>query len=59
MTTPALVVLRPGDKVLVTLSEDPTPQDAHTVMATLRKAFPGVAFTLLSGVSALAIAAPE
>ncbi len=59
MTTPALIVLRPGDKVLVTLADDPSPEDAHTVMTSLRKSFPGVDFTFLSGVSGLAIAAPE
>jgi hypothetical protein len=59
MTAPALIVLRPGDKVLVTLSDDPDPEHTHAVMRTLRKAFPGVDFTLMAGVSAIAVAAPE
>lgn len=59
MTTPALIVLRPGDKVLVTLSDDPDPEDAQTFLVQLRKDFPGVDFTFLSGVSSIAVAAPE
>lgn len=59
MTTPAMVVLRPGDKVLVTLNDEPSLEDAQMVLSDLRKSFPGVEFTLLAGISSLAVAAPE
>lgn len=58
MTAPAMVVLRPGDKVLLTLAEDPDPEGVRTILQQLCKSFPGVDFTIMSGVSALAVAAP-
>jgi hypothetical protein len=54
-----MIVLRPGDKVLVTLTADDGDEAARAVMAALRKDFPGVAFTILSGVSGIAVAAPD
>lgn len=53
--TPALIVLRPGDKVLVTLVEDPTQKDADELANTLRASFPGVAFTVIGGVAGIAV----
>lgn len=58
MTNPAMVVLRPGDNVLVTLADD-NPDECSTVLAALRSSFPGVDFTLLSGVTGIAVAAPD
>ena len=58
MTTPAMLVLRPGDKVLVTLADDPDQQIVLTVTQDLRRSFPGVEFTILTGVSGLAISSP-
>jgi hypothetical protein len=53
--TPALIVLRPGDRVLLALVEDPTPEDAKTIAATLRGSFPGVDFTVIGGIAGLCV----
>jgi hypothetical protein len=53
-----MIVLRPGDKVLVALVEDPSPEDAHQLAASLRKSFPRVEFVLVGGIAGLAVQAP-
>lgn len=55
MQQPALVVLRPGDKVLLALTEDPGEDACKQILAELRRSFRGCDFTLLSGVTALAV----
>lgn len=55
MTQPALIVLRPGDKVLVTLADEVDDDTAKTVLATLRRSFRGCDFTILAGVTAVAV----
>lgn len=57
MTTPALIVLRPGDRVLVTLAEDPGPEACKQIIAELRRSFRGCEFTVLAGVSGIAVQA--
>lgn len=57
MNQPALIVLRPGDKVLVTLAEDASVEDCQTLGADLKRSFRGVEFTILTGVTAVAIEA--
>lgn len=53
---PAMIVLRPGDRVLVALSEDPEdPEILAEIAAGLRKGFPGVDFTVISGIASLAV----
>lgn len=52
---PAMIVLRPGDKVLVTLAEDPGHEACRQILDQLRRAFRGCDFTLLSGVTAVAV----
>lgn len=53
--SPAVVVLRKGDKVLIAMAEDPTPEDGHEYMKGLTGAFPGVEFVVLGNVAGLAI----
>lgn len=53
--SPAMVVLRRGDRVLLTLHEDPTPEEAQDYLAGLTGAFPGVEFVILGKVAGLAI----
>lgn len=55
MNTPAMIALRPGDKVLVALTEEPTDQQAADLARTLRRAFPGVDFVIVGGVAAVAV----
>lgn len=55
---PAMLVLRPGDRCLVTLTEDPGLEDVRTILTQLRKAFPGVDFTILAGISGIAVMPP-
>lgn len=52
---PTLVVLRPGDKVLVCLHDDPSAEEAQEWARQLHMAFKGVEFTLAGGVAGLAI----
>lgn len=52
---PAVVVLRPGDKVLVALIDDPPPEEAQEWARQLHSAFKGVEFTICGGVAGLAI----
>jgi hypothetical protein len=52
---PAMIVLRPGDKVLVTLVEDPTQKEADGLAATLRGSFPGVDFVVIGGVAGICV----
>lgn len=54
-TSPPMVVLRPGDRVLVTLTEDPGAEECQHVAAELRKAFPGVDVTVLAGVASICV----
>lgn len=56
---PPMVVLRPGDRVLIAMSVDPDPDEAQSWAHTLHQAFPGVEFTFLGGVAALAVMAPS
>lgn len=58
MNLDAAIVLRPGDKVLVTFADDPTPAEADDLARGLKKSFPGVEFTFLTGVTGLAIQPP-
>lgn len=61
-TSPAMVVLRPGDKVLVTIPDDPDPDEAwkttQTVLTALREHFPGVDFLIVSGITGIAVSPP-
>lgn len=52
---PAMVVLRPGDKVLVSLVDDPEAEVANEYAASLHEAFPGVEFVILGGAAGIAV----
>lgn len=53
------VVIRPGDHVLICLhAQDITAQESHELQESLQKRLPGVDFTLVNGVSALAVRHP-
>lgn len=57
-SSPPMVVLRPGDKVLVAFADDP-PSDVLTeIAASLRASFPGVEVTVLGGVASIAVSGP-
>lgn len=55
---PPMIVPRPGDKVLVTLAAEPSAAESTELLRTLRRTFPGVDFTLLTGVTGLAVQSP-
>ena len=54
-TSPPMVVLRPGDRVLVTLTEEIVQADVDEMAYALRQAFPGVDFTILTGVASILV----
>lgn len=57
--SPAMIVLRRGDRVLITMAEDPTPDEAVEYMRGLHGAFPGCEFVVLGGVAAVAVLPAE
>lgn len=57
--SPPMVVLRPGDRVLVTIADDPDPKVIADIASSLRKSFPGVDFTVLTGVASIAVSPGE
>lgn len=54
----AMIALRPGDKVLVTLNYQPSAQQVHDFAAQLRERFPGIEFSVIAGVQSIAVQAP-
>lgn len=50
-----LVVLRRGDKVLLTLANDSEPEDAATLTDALHEIFPGVLFVVVGGIRQMAV----
>lgn len=52
---PAVVVLRPGDRVLLALREEPDPEQAQAYLQALHEDFPGVSFTVVGGAAGLAL----
>lgn len=56
-TSPPMVVLRPGDRVLITFTDEPEQEATNVIAASLRRTFPGVDFTVLTGVASIAVAA--
>lgn len=56
---PTMIVLRPGDKVLVTLVDDPDPEDANEYARVLRDSFPGTEFVIFGGVSGFVVQPPS
>lgn len=59
MDSPPMVLLRPGDRVLVTLTDEPEPARVAGALHALNISFPGVAFTVLSGVASVLVSSGE
>lgn len=55
LNQPVLVVLRPGDQVLLALHGDPPDDVAQEWSRLLHESFRGVSFTLVGGVAGLAV----
>jgi len=58
MNTTPLLVLRPGDNVLVSLTEDLDPEEIQDMASKLHESFPGVDFTIMTGVASILVQAP-
>lgn len=58
-TATPLLVLRPGDNVLLTLVEDLDPEETKDMVGKLRESFPGVHFTIVAGVSSVLVQPPQ
>lgn len=54
-----LVVLRPGDNVLIALAEDLDQAEAQDMASKLRDSFPGIEFTVITGISGLLVQPPS
>ena len=57
--TPPMVVLRPGDKVLIALEGEPPAAEVREITVTLREAFPGVEFVVMDGVQSICVSGGE
>lgn len=57
-TSPPMVVLRPGDRVLVTLAPGMNPEDVEETAIALRESFPGVEFVVMDGVTSILVGGP-
>ena len=57
-TSPPMVVLRPGDRVLVTLAGESDPEVVQAITATLQDSFPGVEFVVMDGVTSILVGGP-
>lgn len=55
LNMPAMVVLRPGDTVLLALHEDPPDELAQQWSHALHTSFRGVSFTIVGGVAGMAV----
>jgi hypothetical protein len=50
-----MVVLRPGDRVLIALTEDGTSEELQQFTGALRRSFPKVSFTVIGGIAGMAV----
>lgn len=55
---PPMVVLRPGDRVLVTMAEDVDGETTQKIATGLKEAFPEVDFTVVTGVASILVGGP-
>jgi hypothetical protein len=53
-----MVVLRPGDRVLIALAAEASPQEVTAMAAALRESFPGVEFTVMDGIQSIMVGGP-
>lgn len=56
---PTMILLRPGDRVMVVLNEDPGQDEALTYSEALHESFPGVEFVIVGGVTGVAVLPAE
>lgn len=56
-TQPPMVVLRPGDRVLLAIADEPTDEDRKAMLAGLRDSFPGVEFVIATGITGVLVQA--
>lgn len=56
---PTMILLRPGDRVMVVLVEDPPEEEALGYAEALQDAFPGVEFVVVGGVTGIAVQPTE
>lgn len=59
MADPVFLVLRPGDRVLIALVDEPTEHEAVQYTGQLGAAFPGTEFTVIGGVAGLVVQPPD
>jgi hypothetical protein len=57
--TPAMILLRPGDRVMILLNEDPGEDEALGYSEALHESFPGVEFVIVGGVTGVAMLPAE
>lgn len=57
--SPPMVVLRPGDRVLIVLGGESDAEQVEQVSVTLRESFPGVEFVVMDGVTSICVQAGE
>lgn len=53
-----MVVLRPGDRVLVALASETDPEQITAMAVALRESFPGVEFTVMDGIQSIMVGGP-
>lgn len=53
--TPAMVVLRRGDRVLVAMAHEPPEDEVREYLMSLTRAFPGVEFVVAGGIAGLLV----
>lgn len=56
-TQPPMVVLRPGDRVLLAIADEPSDDDRRAMLAGLRDSFPGVEFVIATGIAGVLVQA--
>lgn len=56
---PTMILLRPGDRVMVVLTEDPEEDTAVEYSNQLHECFPGVEFVIVGGVTGVAVLPAE
>lgn len=56
---PTMILLRPGDRVMVVLTQDPGEDEALSYSEALHESFPGVEFVIVGGVTGIAVQPAE
>lgn len=56
-TQPPMIVLRPGDRVLLAVADEPSDDARKVMLAGLRDSFPGVEFVIATGIAGVLVQA--